>query len=330
MEQYYGYFLYALSLLAMGGIYSILTLGLNIQWGFTGLFNAGVAGFFAIGAYVAAILCTPESPYHLGGYGMPLAVGSVAAMIASGIIAYVIGRICIRLRSDYLAIATIGISEIMRLVVKNEVWATNGPRGITRVPKAFETWDQPLNHIAFTLLVLVTVLAIYLLLERARTSPWGRVMAAIRDNEDAAAASGKNVERLRLEAFVLGSMLMGLAGSYMAQYIKFVDPNSFDPLTATFLVWVMLIVGGSANNKGAILGAFLMWVIWSATELITSRLPGEYAIRAAYLRVFLIGLALQFVLQKFPRGILPEKRPASGPRVRPSRARATLVETSND
>lgn len=330
MEQYYGYFLYGLSLLAMGGIYAILALGLNIQWGFTGLFNAGIAGFLAIGAYATAILCTPPSDTHLGGFDLPLVTGAAVAMLASGLIAYVIGRICIRLRSDYLAIATIGISEILRLAAKNEDWATGGARGITGVPKAFEWLPQPYNHIAFTALILATVAMIYVLLERARTSPWGRVMAAIRDNEEAAAAAGKDVERLRLEAFVMGAMLMGLAGAFLGQYIKFVDPNTFDPLTGTFLVWVMLIVGGSANNKGAILGAFLMWVIWSATELVTSRLGGDFAIRAAYLRVFLIGLALQFVLQRFPRGILPERRPASGLREQPMRAQSTRVETSHD
>ena len=112
-----------------------------------------------------------------------------------------------------------------------------------------------------------------------------------------------------MEGFVIGCMVMALAGALMGHYLKFVDPNTTDPLLATFLVWVMLIVGGSANNKGAILGAFLMWTVWSATEILTSRLPAELAIRTAYVRIFLIGLALQIFLQRFPRGILPETRP---------------------
>lgn len=308
--QLYGYFLYGLSLLSMGGIYAILTLGLNIQWGFAGLFNAGIAGFLAVGAYVSAILTTAEDPSHLGGYGWPLWAGALAAMAVSGVIAAAIGRICIRLRSDYLAIATIGIAEILRLVLKNETWATNGPRGISKIPKAFETLPGVWAPLAFTAMVLVTVAVIYLLLERARTSPWGRTMAAIRENEEAAAAAGKNVGRFRLEAFVMGACLMGLAGAYLAQYVKFIGPDATDPLTATFLVWVMLIAGGSANNRGAILGAFLLWTIWSATEILTAMLPAEFAIRSAYVRVFLIGLLLQIVLQRFPQGILPERRPA--------------------
>jgi branched-chain amino acid transport system permease protein len=308
MDQAYGIFLYVVSLLTVGGIYAVLTLGLNIQWGFTGLFNAGIAGFFAIGAYVSAILTTAPSVHHLGGLDLPIAIGLVAALAGSGIVAWGIGRICIRLRSDYLAIATLGIAEILRLMFKNEIWATNGARGISLIPKPFEGLPEPWNQLALMALVLAIVALLYALLERARRAPWGRVMAAIRENEAAARAAGKNVDKLRVQAFVLGAMLMGLGGALMAHYLKFIDPNAADPLTATFLVWVMLIVGGSANNRGAILGALLIWTIWSATEILTTRLPDDLAIRTAYVRVFLIGLALQIVLQRFPSGILAERR----------------------
>ncbi len=310
MDAFYGYMLYGISLATMGGIYAVLTLGLNVQWGFTGLFNAGIAGFFGIGAYTTAILTTAPTHRHLGGYEMPYVVGFLAAMLICGVIAYLVGKVCLRLRSDYLAIATIGIAEIFRLILKNETWATNGPRGVSEIPKPFEHWPEPWNQFAFLALVLIIVAIVYVLVEVARKSPWGRVMTAIRENEPSAKAAGKNVEVFRMEGFVIGCMIMALAGALMAHYLKFVDPNATDPLLATFLVWVMLIVGGSANNKGAILGAFLMWVVWSATEIVTSRLPDELAIRAAYIRIFLIGLMLQIFLQKFPQGILPEKRPA--------------------
>lgn len=308
MDQLYGYGLYAVSLLTMGGIYALLTLGLNVQWGFTGLFNAGIAGFFGIGAYSTAILTTAASERHLGGFGMPYIVGLLAAMLISGVIAYAVGKVCLRLRSDYLAITTIGIAEIIRLVLKNETWATNGPRGVSQVPKPFETLPEPWNQIGFLVLVLVVVAIVYVLVEAARKSPWGRVMTAIRENEPSARAAGKNVEVFRMEGFVIGCMIMALAGALAAHYLKFVDPNTTDPLLATFLVWVMLIVGGSANNKGAILGAFIMWTVWSASEIVSSRLPDELAIRAAYVRIFMIGLVLQIFLQKFPQGILPETR----------------------
>ena len=317
MEQTYGIFLYVLSLLTMGGIYAILCLGLNIQWGFTGLFNVGIAGFFAIGAYVSAILTTAESSRHLGGYEMPYVVGFAAAMVISGLIAWAVGKICLRLRADYLAIATIGIAEIFRLILKNETWATNGARGVSMVPKPFEALPEPWNHLMFLALILATILIIYFALEIARKSPWGRVMTAIRENEPAARAAGKHVERFRIEAFVIGCMIMALAGAFTAQYLKFIGPNATEPTTTTFLVWVMLMVGGSANNRGAILGAFLMWTVWSATEILTSRLPDELAVRTAYIRIFLIGLALQIFLQKFPQGILPERRPKPEQSVKP-------------
>ena len=329
MEQYYGYFLYLLSLLTMGGIYSVLALGLNVQWGFTGLFNAGIAGFFAVGAYVQAILTTPIYRDHLGGYNWPIPLAMLAAMVLSAAVAWAVAKICIRLRADYLAIATIGIAEIIRLVMKNEFWATNGPRGISQIPKAFEGLPQPWNTLAFLGMVLGIVAVIYVALEKARTAPWGRVMTAIRENETAASAAGKNIEAFRLESFVIGSALMGLGGALMAQYLKQIDPQVSDPLTATFLVWVMLVAGGSANNRGAVLGAVLIWTVWSATEILTSRLPDEFAIRSAYVRIFLIGLILQFILQKRPQGILPERRPKPHPRLRGDSAPAANTGRTN-
>ncbi|MCB1432941.1 MAG: branched-chain amino acid ABC transporter permease [Alphaproteobacteria bacterium] len=312
MDVTYGYFLYAISLLTMGGIYAVLTLGLNVQWGFAGLFNAGIAGFYAIGAYTTAILTTSPDISHIGGLELPYVVSFAAAMLISGVIAYLIGKVCLRLRSDYLAIATIGIAEILRLILKNETWATNGPRGISQIPKPFEHLPEPWNQLAFLGVVIAIVAVIYVLLEVARKSPWGRVMTAIRENETATKAAGKNVETFRMEGFVIGCMIMAVAGALTAHYLKFVDPNTTDPMLATFIVWVMLIVGGSANNKGAIVGAILMWVVWSMTEILANKLPGDLAIRTAYIRIFLIGLALQVFLQRYPQGILPEQRPSAG------------------
>ena len=163
------------------------------------------------------------------------------------------------------------------------------------------------------LLVFAIVLVLYVLLERARRSPWGRVMAAIRENEDAARAAGKDVEALRIEAFILGAALMGLGGALTAHHIKFIEPNAAEPVSATFLVWVMLVIGGSGNNRGAILGAILVWAVWSATEILTTRLPSEWATKSGYLRIFLVGLALQFILQKYPGGIFRERRFRTSP-----------------
>lgn len=299
--------LYAITLLTLAGVYAVLALGLNLQWGFTGLFNAGIAGFFAVGAYTTAILTTRPGTEHLGGFGLPVAIGCLAAMATSGAAAWAVARICLRLRTDYLAIATIGIAEILRLVLKNELWLTNGPRGISNIPRPFEGLPTPWSQLGFLAVVAGCIGLVYVGLEAAARSPWGRVMRAIRENEAAAAASGKDVEAFRIEAFVLGSMIMGLAGALTAHAFKYIGPDATEPLATTFLVWVMLVAGGSGNNRGAILGALVLWTIWSGTELFTGALPPEWQTRAAYLRVFLIGLLLQVVLQRFPQGLLPER-----------------------
>ena len=351
MEAYLGYLLYFLSLATVGGIYAIFALGLNVQWGFAGLFNVGIVGFAAVGAYTYALLTTAESTFHYGGLDLPLPVGMFVAMVASAVIAGVIGLLCIRLRSDYLAIATIGIAEIIKLILKNETEVTNGPRGINKIPRAWEHfseerfysswpmswfntpdgwavffdalphwWWQP----CFAATVLFCMYVIYRMLERARISPWGRMMTAIRENEPAARAAGKNVTARRVEAFVIGAAIMGFAGALFAQHLRLIEPtNTFDPAKVTFLVWVMLILGGSGNNRGAMLGAFLIWTIWSASELMISGIidlagyvfqtfdTGLLATRAGFLRMMLIGILMQVVLQKYPAGILPEVRPAS-------------------
>jgi len=308
-----GLLLYGISLLTMSGIYGVLAIGLNIQWGYTGLFNAGIAGFFAIGAYVSAILTSGGSDNFIGGFGWPFPAGLLGALVVAGAIGYLVGRLCIRLRSDYLAIATIGVAEIFRLILKNEIWATNGPRGISNIPRPFEDLSQPWSQLAFLGVVGLVVLIAYLLAERAGKSPWGRVMRSIRDNEAAAAAIGKNVIGFRLQGFVIGAALMGLGGALAGHFFKFIGPEATEPLMTTFLVWVMLIIGGSGNNRGALLGALVVWTLWSATELLTSQLPPEWAVRATFLRIFLIGLGLQIVLQRYSKGLLPETLPKVDP-----------------
>lgn len=315
-----GLVVYVIGFLTIAGIYAISVLGLNVNWGFTGLFNVGVAGFYAVGAYASAILTTPASGAHLGGFGLPVAVGWIAAMLFSAGVAWIIGRICLRLRSDYLAIATIGIAEILRLIFKNWQSLSGGALGVPNIPRPFDAYPGLWSDLAYLGLVLVLLGVIYALLQRAFHSPWGRTMRAIRDNETAAAAAGKDVERFRLQAFVLGSALMGLGGAVFAHYVKFLSYEATEPIDVTFLPWVMLIVGGSGNNLGAILGAVLIWALWTMTNFLTGFLPDtclagtgweidRCRLRASYTRVFLIGLLLQIVLQRYSRGLLPEHPP---------------------
>jgi branched-chain amino acid transport system permease protein len=308
MEVMYGFLLYGISLLTMGSIYGILCLGLNLHWGVTGIFNAGVGGFVAVGGYASAILTTSPSLYHLGGFDLPLWFGALVGMVLSGLIAWLVASLCIRLRSDYLAIATLGIAEMLRLIFKNEGWATNGPRGIGQIPRPFEGYGELLSPFLLMVFFLLVLSVCYYVLERLRLAPWGRVMSAIRDNEEASSALGKDVERFRTEAFVVGAMLMGLGGSLLVHYLTFMGPRVTEPVSATFLVWVMVIVGGSGSYKGSILGALAVWTVWSVSEIIALRLPEDWALKSAYLRIFFIGFMLQVMLQKFPRGLWGEKR----------------------
>lgn len=287
-------------------IYALLAIGLNIQWGFTGLFNAGIAGFFAVGAYTSAILTSPPEAGRVGGFDMPVPVGWAGAMVLAALVAWPIGKVCLRFRSDYLAIATIGIAEIIRLVIKSEDWLTGSARGITGIPRPFGDLPYIHSQLAYLALVAGVLLVVYLLVERQIRSPWGRMMRAIRDNELAARAMGKDVPSRRLEAFVFGAALMGLGGALFAHFNRAITPEAIDPMVATFLVWIMLILGGSGNNRGAILGVAVVWVIWSFSEILTDRFPPEVAVKAKYIRVFLIGLMLQVVLRFRPEGILPE------------------------
>lgn len=288
-------------------IYGCLAIGLNIQWGYAGLFNAGIAGFFAIGAYTSAILTSPAAETHLGGYELGFPIGLVGAMALSGLIAWPIGKICLRFRSDYLAIVTIGVAEGIRLVARSEDWLTNSARGISGIPRPFGDLPYGLAQLAYLGITALILLAVYMLIERQAVSPWGRMMRAIRDNETAALAMGKDAPYRRLEAFILGSALMGLAGGLYVHLARTITPDAIDPMLVTFLVWIMVVLGGSGNNRGVLLGAIIVWVIWSASEIVTDQFPAEYALKAKYGRMFLIGLLLQIVLRFRPEGLLPER-----------------------
>jgi branched-chain amino acid transport system permease protein len=297
---------YGVFFLTIAGIYAVWSLALNVQWGLTGLFNIGIVAFVAVGGYTSVLLTIEPSATFDGGLGLPIAVGFVGAMIVSALLAVFVGVITLNLRADYLAIATIGIGEIVRLFLKNEEWLTNGVRGVGGVPRPFEGLGQQGMALANLVLVLLCVVAAFWLVERARRAPWGRVLRAIRENEPTVLASGKTVKAFRLQAFVLGAALMGLGGALYSHFVGFVSPEAFMPLQTTFLVWVMLIAGGSGNTKGAVLGAFIIWGIWSGSQIVTGWLPPELATQAGALRMGLIGLLLVVVLLFRNEGLLSE------------------------
>lgn len=302
-----GFLAYFIFFLTFVGIYGVLILGLNLQWGFTGQVNFGVAAFFMVGAYAMAIATTGPTDDHLGGFGLPFVVGLIVAMVFSGALAFLVGIVTLRLRADYLAIATIGIAEIVRQFLKNEDWLTNGVRGIVDIRKPFEGELGGAEPLVYLAIVAVAVAIVFLALERLRKSPFGRVLRALRENEDTARASGKSVVSFQLQVFVLGSSIMGLAGGLYASFFSFISPEAFTNTIANFLPWVMLIAGGSGNNYGTMLGAFVIWVVWTLTDYVINQvIPADMVTKAGALRLLLIGVLLQVILLFRPSGLLPE------------------------
>ncbi len=404
----------ALTILNMGLISAIMALGVNLQWGFAGLFNVGVMGFVALGGLatvlismppvegafaaggvriltalvlgaatiIAAVLVqsrlkgkakalatiailiagffifravldpgvaaveaiNPALQGNLGGLGLPVIIAwPVGGLLAAGV-AWVIGKTALGLRSDYLAIATLGIAEIIIAVLKNEDWLARGVKNVVGLPRPVPREIDLQNDPGFveqaagfgvdpvtasTLFVktqyglLFALVLVILLLgaQLALKSPWGRMMRAIRDNEVAAEAMGKDVKARHLQIFILGSAICGIAGAMMTTLDGQLTPGSYQPLRFTFLIWVMVIVGGSGNNFGAVLGGFLIWFLWVQVEpvglflieTLTAGLAEDSALRlhlldsAAHMRLLTMGLILLLVLRFSPRGLIPER-----------------------
>jgi branched-chain amino acid transport system permease protein len=295
--------------LAIALSYGIICLGLNVQWGQTGLFNVGVAGFVATGAYVSALLTTPDAAQRLGGFDWPIWGGWIAGAFAAAVASVLAGALALRLRADYLAISTFGIATAIQLVALNAESITGGPFGIAFIPRLFaglESDPLKFNFLNF-LLVAAFAVAVYVALEGLVRSPWGRVLRAIREDETAAVSLGKNANSFRLQAFALGGAIMGLGGALQAHLIGFIAPDNYLP-TLTFQVWAMLIIGGSGNNRGALLGAVAVWGLWSLTgAALSTFVPAEHQARVAALQIVLIGVILALVLLVRPRGMLGEK-----------------------
>jgi branched-chain amino acid transport system permease protein len=404
----------ALLIVNMGLISAIMALGVNLQWGFAGLFNIGVMGFVALGglatvlismppvgeawaagglqvilgliagaATVAAAIfaqkrfagrtrtlvtlgvliagffvyrsvfdagvdaveaVNPAATGYLGGLGLPVLLAwPMGGLLAAGA-AWIIGKTALGLRSDYLAIATLGIAEIIIAVLKNEDWLARGVKNVIGLPRpvAYEvdlqndpgfveraaslgldpvTASTLYTKIGYGVLFMVVLLILLWLAQKALNSPWGRMMRAIRDNEVAAEAMGKDVTARHLQIFILGSAICGIAGAMMTTLDGQLTPGTYQPLRFTFLVWVMVIVGGSGNNFGAVLGGMLIWWLWVMVEplglglmnILASGLPEGSSLRdtlidgAAHMRLLTMGLILLLVLRFSPRGLIPER-----------------------
>lgn len=311
-------------------IYGIFALALNVQWGYTGVFNFGVAAFFMVGAYTAGIVTKPpddsEFVQYIGGFGdflspdvldseewLRFVVGTAAAGFASGLLAFLLSIPTLRLREDYLAIATIGIAEVLRRMVIEEGSVVNGTNGLVGIPRPFGGWFDPSDYKYAMLVIAVVVLVlVFIAVERGIRSPWGRVLRALKEDEEVVEASGKNVFAFKMQGFVLGAVIMGIGGSVFAYARGSIGPDSFTHFFATFLFWAMLIVGGSGNNWGAVAGAFFVWGIWNISlQLNGYDMPGVLQTRVFYIRDFLIGAMLVMILLLRPQGLIPEERRVS-------------------
>ena len=409
-------------------ISAIMSLGVNIQWGYAGLFNVGIMGFAALGGVSVVLISQqpvtealdaggikmllalalgaatiaagvllnrrgvnkwvislivvigylftrfyfseaskliekvdPAITGYLGGFGLPVALSWVVGGLAAAGAAWWIGKITLSLRSDYLAIATLGISEIIIYVIKNEDWFVRGLKNVYGLqrPVPYEVdmqkseWLQNIVawihrselqllsqsdqidklgdyireasvvfvKLSYSGLFLVILVAFIVLSNLALNSPWGRKVRAIRDNEVAASAMGKNITRQHLQIFVIGSAIVGVAGALLVTYDGIFIPTAYQPLRFTFLIWVMVIVGGSGNNLGSVLGAFIMWFIWIQSGPIglwVVEMLGNYIQegntslefiedRVHYLRLIFMGSIMLLIMRFSPGGILPEK-----------------------
>jgi branched-chain amino acid transport system permease protein len=306
---------YLVFFVTLSAIFAVATLGLNLQWGQCGQFNAGVVGFLAVGAYAQAILTVPANPEFVSGIGLPFPLALLASMVATMLVALVIGLATIRLRTDYLALATFGIAATIQLLLMNLDPLTGGGRGIPGVPRPFSTLP-PLGFALVYLSIAGGLLAlVYVAMETLVRSPWGRVLRAIRDDEVAAASLGKAVERFRLTAFVIGAGCMGLAGAAYASFVGYVSPFDFLPIM-TFQIWAMLIVGGSGSNRGAVLGAFVVWALWSLSGIaVVTFLPTRLQTQGGAIQAIMIGSLLIATLILRPNGLIGSN-PGTAPGVR--------------
>jgi branched-chain amino acid transport system permease protein len=276
-------------------IYIIFAMSLNLEVGYTGLFNFGHVAFFGIGAYTSALLTLQQVPFELS---------LLIALAMAGLWGFLLSIPSLRLRGDYFGIVTLGFGEIIRMVFQNEVWLTKGPMGLPGIPKPilfsyrFATLPQ------YLLLTLGFAALTFLILRIILRSPFGRVLRAIREDEVAAEALGKNVFFFRIKSFVIGSLFAGLAGTLWGHYTTFISPGDFT-LLETILVLLIVVLGGKGTEWGPVLGAFVL--IFFQESLRFLRLPAEWTRYLAPLQQMIFGGLLIVLMISRPEGLLKEK-----------------------
>lgn len=276
-------------------IYMLMAVGLSLHYGFTGLVNFGHVGFFAIGSYASALLALE---------GVPIPLAMAGATIITALAAYPLGMVALRLGSDYLAIVTLGFSESVRMMLQTEEWLTRGIHGLPGIPRLFAGL-VPAGQIDFWILVsLVTANAIvFWLVTRVVRSPFGRVIEAIRDNEVAVRALGKDPARFKTRSLMLGAGLAGLAGAFQAHYLTFLSPDQFVPLI-TFYIWIAVFVGGANRLKGVALGTVILVGFLEGSRFVREFLGGISEVQMASVRIWVIGMALILIVLYRPQGVM--------------------------
>jgi len=280
------------------GIYALMALGVNVVWGFAGMINLGLVGFFAVGAYTSALLTLKA--------GWAIAGGMAAATIGAAIVGAIVALVTVRLRGDYLAIVTLGFAETIRIVASNAIWLTNGSDGLSGIPGPGRGVLSPeAFNLVYLAIVGVIVAIAYFVNERLRVSPFGRVLRAIRDDEQVASVAGKHVTLFKVKAFAISAAALGLAGALYAHYTSYIAPDIFVPLF-TLYIKLALLAGGLGNNRGAIVGAFAVVFLLESTRFVIPLVPGITPVQGAAIREFLIAALLIVMLRYKPRGLVPE------------------------
>jgi ABC-type branched-subunit amino acid transport system permease subunit len=291
-----GYFIAILTFVSLA---ALLGFALNVQWGQAGMLNFGLAGFYGIGAYTAAILSKA---------GVDGLTAAVSAMAMTAALSALVSLATLKLREDYLAITTLAFAELVRLVLTNETWLTGGTNGIRDIPRpliGLVGGDR--YELSFLLLCLVLVAITYLVLDRIIRSPFGRALRAVREDDVVAATLGKNVLALRVKAFAIGGAVVGLAGALHAYYFTYIDPGEFAGFVTVY-AFMAVIVGGKGSNRGLLIGACTVMVLLEGTRFLKDLVPFLSAQQAASLRLALIGAGLVLILIFRPEGISSEYR----------------------
>ena len=285
---------YLLHILVITGIYIILTLSLNLVVGYTGLASLGHAAFSCVGAYTSALLAL--------NYGVSPWLGLIIGACVAAVLGVVIGAPSLRLKGDYLAIATFGLGVIVYSVAKNWVSVTRGPMGLPGIP-GFSFFGMQVSAVwAYLILVAVFVLLTFFVMRRIVDSPFGRILRAIREDETAALAVGKDVNKYKIIVFAIGAFFAGIAGSLYAHYITFIDPSSFTVMESITIL-LMVVFGGMGSLSGSFIGAAVLVIL---PELL--RFVGMPSSVAAPLRQMIYGLLLVIIMLKRPQGIVGKYR----------------------